>query len=82
MLPWIRGCHTNYLHAHAQDLAVKKMASQGERSQKWKQKRMLEARAERMRAAKQARLQQMCESSDRDDQQTCGSDSQWRSSFI
>ena len=51
------------------------MASQGEGSQKWKRKRMLEARAERMRAAKQARLQETRESSDRDDQQTRGSDS-------
>lgn len=61
------------------------MSSQGEGSQKWKRKRMLEARAERMRAAKQARLQEtressdrddqeMRESSDRDDQQTRGSD--------
>ena len=46
------------------------MASQGEGSQKWKRKRMLEARAERMRAAKQARLQETRESSDRDDQET------------
>ena len=51
------------------------MASQGEGSQKWKRKRMLEAKAERMRAAKQARLQETHESSGRDDEQTRGSDS-------
>jgi len=34
------------------------MASQGEGSQKWKRKRMLEAKAEKMRAAKKARQQE------------------------
>ena len=51
------------------------MASQGEGSQKWKRKRMLEVIAERMRAAKQAHLQETHESSGRDDEQTRGSDS-------
>ena len=45
------------------------MASQGKGSQ---QKRILEARVERMRAAKQAHLQEMHESSGRDNEQTCG----------
>ena len=51
------------------------MVSQGEGSQKWKRKRMPEVRAERMRAAKQARLQETHESCGQDDEQTRGSDS-------
>jgi len=43
------------------------MASQGEGGQKWKRKRMLEAKAEKMRAAKKARQQETREERGGDD---------------
>ena len=51
-----------------------RMASQGEESQKWKRKRMFEARAERMRAAKKACLQETREESSLERDQGTGGD--------
>jgi len=46
------------------------MASQGEGGQKWKRKRMLEAKAEKMRAAKKARQQETREERGGDDRES------------